>query len=345
MTFAYPYLLFCAALPILLAIYEWRKRRRGQVSAAPKMMYGEAGSSAVTLGNTSSSKTRRPSLRLRLYLGLILTVVALARPQWGRIDEPVFDQSREILLAIDLSRSMLATDVKPSRLDRAKLLIQSLLERLAGERVGLIVFSGTAFLQSPLSADYEILREFLPELDPNYLPEGGTNYEALLATALASFSTEGGADRFMIILSDGEAMDEAWRPLLEQVKAKGIRVIGLGIGTSEGSMIPDSSGAFVKDERGAVVLSRLESSTLRAISEGTDGLYADASSWVDVATLLQNTVEKGAKGEFRETNQIRLAERYQWALAPAFILLAWSFLKEFPVRPRPRPLKLSPIQS
>jgi Ca-activated chloride channel family protein len=103
-----------------------------------------------------------PNSRPRFWLcaGLALIVVALARPQWGKLDEPVFDQSREILLAIDLSRSMLTPDVKPSRLGRAKLLIQSLLEKLAGERVGLVVFSGTAFLQSPLSADYEILREF-----------------------------------------------------------------------------------------------------------------------------------------------------------------------------------------
>src|SRR5690606_34307084 len=129
-------------------------------------------------GLSATSPATRP--RVWLYAGLALSIVALARPQWGRIEEPVFDQSREILLAIDLSRSMLTPDVKPSRLDRAKLLIQSLLEKLAGERVGLVVFAGTAFLQSPLSADYEILREFLPALDPDFLPQGGSNYGALI---------------------------------------------------------------------------------------------------------------------------------------------------------------------
>ena len=114
--------------------------------------------------------------RLWLWFGLALCIVALARPQWGVIEEQVFDQSREVLIAIDLSRSMLAQDVKPSRLDRSKLLIQSLLDGLKGERVGLVLFAGTAFLQSPLSADYEILREFLPALNPDYLPEGGSNY-------------------------------------------------------------------------------------------------------------------------------------------------------------------------
>src|SRR5207244_3462348 len=135
--------------------------------------------------------------------------------------------------------------------DRSKLLIQSLLERLEGERVGLVVFSGTAFLQSPLSADYEILREFLPSLGPDFLPEGGTNYQALLETSVQAFGGSNAADRFLIVLSDGEATDENWKSGVDELKKRGIRVIGLGIGTSAGAMIPDGSGGFVKDERGA----------------------------------------------------------------------------------------------
>ncbi|RRJ99699.1 VWA domain-containing protein [Opitutaceae bacterium TAV3] len=171
---------------------------------------------------------RRPAPRWRLALGLALAATALARPQWGRVEQPVFEQAREILIAIDLSRSMMADDIKPSRLERARLLTQSLLDQLTGERIGLLVFSGTAFLQSPLSSDYEILREFLPELGPDYLPQGGTNYSALLHTALDSFST-GEADRFLVILSDGEADPaDPWRPLADTCKDRGIHIIGLG---------------------------------------------------------------------------------------------------------------------
>jgi Ca-activated chloride channel family protein len=140
----------------------------------------------------------------------------------------VFDQAREIIIAIDLSRSMLSPDVKPSRLDRAKLLTQSLLEKLNGERVGLISFAGTAFVQSPLSSDYEILREFLPLLNPEFLPEGGTNYRALIETSLSAFSTSN-ADRFLIILSDGEATDDEWKAAAAELKKKNIRVLALGI--------------------------------------------------------------------------------------------------------------------
>src|SRR5690606_22745884 len=131
------------------------------------------------------------------------------------------------------------------------------------------VFSGTAFLQSPLSADYEILREFLPALDPDFLPQGGSNYGALLEASLQAFGTSSAADRFLVILSDGEATDDDWKKQVEELKKKNIRVIGLGVGTPTGGMIPDSSGQFVKDERGAVVLSRLESATLEELARNT----------------------------------------------------------------------------
>src|SRR5579862_6219285 len=153
----------------------------------------------------------RPSAsRRRLFQGVCLAVgsaaalLALARPQWGEIAEPRYERSREVMLALDLSRSMLADDVAPSRLARAKLLIDSLLDQLKGERLGLIVFSGTAFVQSPLSADYEVLRDLLGELDPSYLPEGGTDYEAMLRAAAQGFGQEGDGDRYLVVLSDGE---------------------------------------------------------------------------------------------------------------------------------------------
>ncbi|HTQ31134.1 MAG TPA: VWA domain-containing protein [Opitutaceae bacterium] len=325
------------------ALLAWGLVRRTAAvrSLHPKIIHAEADARHLALVSSPAKSTGRA--RPWLCAGLALAIVALARPQWGRIDEPVFDQSREILLALDLSRSMNTQDVAPSRLDRAKLLIQSLLDRLRGERVGLAVFSGTSFLQCPLSADYEILREFLPTLNTGFMPEGGTNYHDLLETALDAFSTDASADRYLIILSDGEATDDDWRPLVDDLKKKNIRVIGLGVGTAAGAMIPDGAGGFVKDERGAVHLAKLESSTLRELAEKTGGTYADASSWVDLPALLQATVDAGRRGQFREENRTRFVERFQWALAPALLCLLISFWREFPVRPRPREVRLAPV--
>jgi Ca-activated chloride channel family protein len=342
MSFAWPHLLWLLLVPAALLAWELTRRRRARAASHPKILRAEAGARSLDFKGTDDQPIARARPRYWLCLGLALVVAALARPQWGRLEEPVFDQSREILLAIDLSRSMLTPDVPPSRLARSKLLIQSLLEKLQGERVGLAVFSGTAFLQSPLSADYEILREFLPALGPEFLPEGGTNYRALIDTALAAFGTSNTADRFLIILSDGEATDENWKERMPDLKKKGIRVIGLGIGTAGGGMIPDGSGGFVKDDRGAVVLSKLENSTLQELAQATGGVYRDASSWLDLASLIKETVEAGQKGKFVEKNTVRLAERFQWPLAFGLWFLLVSFFSEFPVRPRPRDIRLTP---
>ncbi|MSU45702.1 MAG: VWA domain-containing protein [Lacunisphaera sp.] len=337
MSFHSPHLLWLLVPLVLLFSWELARHTNRVAAHWPKIARAWAGAFDVSLGVQHTTAETRP--RLWLWFGLALCIIALARPQWGTVEEQVFDQSREVLIAVDLSKSMLVQDVKPSRLDRSKLLIQSLLDGLKGERVGLVLFAGTAFLQSPLSADYEVLREFLPALNPEYLPEGGSNYRAMLEASMQAFGTTN-ADRYLIILSDGESTDEEWKGVTDSLKPKGIRVIGLGIGTAQGSFIPDAAGGFVKDERGAVVMSRLNSSTLQELAQVTGGAYTDASAWVDLPALLRKTVEAGRKGEFAEKNTARLIERFQWFLAPGLLLLLVSFWAEFPVRPKERALPL-----
>jgi len=340
MTFAWPPLLWLLALPAGLLVWELMRKRRRADADHPKILRAEAGLTGVSLSGDAGRSTAARR-RFLLCAGLALGIVALARPQWGHLDEPVFDQSRDIIIALDLSRSMLTPDVKPSRLERSKLLIQALLDRLRGERVGLIVFSGTAFLQSPLSADYEILREFLPSLGPDFMPEGGTNYGQLIETSLEAFAGGSSADRYLIILSDGEATDEDWKEKIPELAKRGIRVIGLGVGTAGGGMIPDGAGSFMKDENGAVVLSKLESGTLRELASDTHGVYRDASEWVDLAKVISSTVDEGRKGRFVEQNSVRYVERFQWALAQSLACLLASFCLEFPVRPKSREIRLS----
>ena len=337
MSFHSPHLLWLLVPLVLLFSWELARHATRAAVSWPKIARAWAGAFEVSLGAKHSTAEDRP--RLWLWFGLALCIVALARPQWGVVEEQVFDQSREVIIAVDLSRSMLAQDVKPSRLDRSKLLIQSLLDSLKGERVGLVLFAGTAFLQSPLSSDYEVLREFLPALDPDYLPEGGSNYQAMLETSMQAFGTST-ADRYLIVLSDGESTVDDWQGLTGSLKNKGVRVIGLGVGTAQGTFIPDAAGGFVKDERGAVVMSRLNSATLQELAQVTGGAYTDASAWVDLPGLLSTTVEAGKKGEFSEKNTARLIERFQWFLAPGLLLLLISFWAEFPVRPRERALPL-----
>ena len=326
----YPWVL--VAVPILpfvaWTIFRGKLGRSAPLSL-PKIMRRWAGVRAV-VDRPGAARGPRGTW---LGAGLMLVAVALARPQLGNVEETVFDQSREVLIALDLSASMLADDVKPTRLARAKLLIGNLLDELQGERVGLACFAGTAFLQVPLSSDYEVLRDILPGLDPSFLPQAGTDFTGMLRVAGEAFGQSTAADRFLIVLSDGEAHDPEWRAGLEELKKKGVKIISLGVGTAAGSLLSDPQGGVIKDGRGAAVLTRLEPATLEELARETGGAYREAANWVDLAELLSETVQQGKTGDFAKTREARQAERFQWALAPAVFLLALSLAFEIPTLP------------
>ena len=324
-----------AVVPMVgLAIWLCFRRSAGHVAAGPRR------AQKLQVGPRRIESKRSPGHSLRgaaLALGAFCVIASLARPQWGEQQEAVFESGREVVLALDLSRSMNATDVVPSRLARSKLLIQSLLDELAGERVGLVVFAGTSFLQVPLSADYEVLRELLPGLTPDHLPQGGTDYAAMLETASRAFhDADGQGDRFLIVLSDGEAHDSRWREQLPHLVERGIRVVGLGVGTDAGDVVPDGTGGLVKDERGGVVLSRLAPETLRQLALETDGRYRDAAAWVDIAALMEETVLTGALGDTLKGVDLRRQDRFQWLLLPGVLLLFVAFWLELPAHPSRR---------
>lgn len=345
MSFLFPSLLWLLLLPAsLLLIGSFRRSRSGPVPH-PKITRAHIGLDPSSLAIGPWSPAPRP---IAASLALAALILALARPQGGTITTPTVTESRDVLVAVDVSRSMLADDVSPDRLSRARLLVRTLTDELQGERLGLLPFAGTAFLQSPLSADYEIFRTFLDELGPDMIPAGGSNFTTLLNTAAEAFGSadadptvatnaEPPADRFLIILSDGEAQDDTWRPVAQKLADRGVRVLALGLGTAAGTMIPDGAGGLVKDARGAAVLSRLDASTLQALAELTDGAYRDASTWVDLPALLRETVARGrAQRETTETAP-RREELFVWFLAPALALLALALVREFPVSPRPTP--------
>lgn len=336
MSWAHPLILYLIPAALLTVWWIFRRARGANGPAFEHIRRLWADRHGLS---DSAAATRRRVLRgICLAAAASAALLALARPQWGAIAEESFDQSREVMLALDLSRSMLADDVSPNRLARAKLLIEGLLDQLKGERVGLIVFSGTAFVQSPLSADYEVLRDFLTELDPSYLPEGGTDYDAMLHTAVQAFGQQGEGDRYLVVLSDGEALDEDWQKQLPALRERGIRVIGLGVGTPAGALVPNGRGGVLKDEHGAAVLSRLEPHTLQQLAAETDGTYRDAATWVDIAELVTATVEQGRKGQYVEQRNVRLQDHFQLFLAPALFFLLLSYWLEFPVSPLARAL-------
>jgi Ca-activated chloride channel family protein len=325
MSWAEPVWLAGLVIPVVMILLQLRRRAagRGNLPAGLKRSDGSRAGSAAP-----------PRRSVYGWLALAALLVALARPQAGYIELPVFKQSRQVMIALDVSKSMLATDISPSRLDRSRLLIETLLDELGQEQVGLILFSGSAFLQCPLSADYEILQELLPEVGPEYLPRGGTNYQEMLAVAGQAFNTTGNADRFLIVLSDGESLVPGWEKEAGNIAELGVQVITLGVGTREGALVPDPEGGFVKNSDGGAVLSRLESSTLEELARLTGGRYVDAARWIDLGDLVQATIEQGKVGEVQESAERIPVERFQIPLACALFFLLMRLWREIPVKPR-----------
>ena len=338
MTFGHPHAFWLLAVVVVGALFDRVKRDQKQ-AACPRIPRLRAEATSIDFSPRSNER----KIRWRLWLGCTLLVAALASPRAGFVREDDVKNSREVVLAVDLSRSMLAKDVKPSRLDHAKLLTSALISKSAGDRFGLLLFSSSAYLQLPLSNDYDILADMLPNLSPDYFPVSGTNYEAMLKCALTTFSTVGDAERFLVVLSDGEAWDKDWKALLPELKKRNIHVIGLGVGTPGGSLIPDGNRA-VRDANGLEILSRLEPATLQELATATGGTYQRADTYVDITTLLKASAANTSDKETGKVDETRLVERYRWVLLPALVLLALSFWRDFPVHPSMREVKLPPTK-
>ena len=326
MSWSHPLVLLCLAVPALLAARRWCATSG---RAWPTLARVEVAGASVR--TPTPARTGRPRRAWLLLLTLALAIVALAGPRWGSQDESAVEPAREVLVALDLSRSMLVTDAPRSRIDRAHAVITALLDQLGGERVGLVVFSGTAYVQVPLSSDYQIFREFLPVLRPGYLPRGGSDYGAMLRAAEEGFSADQNMDRYLVVIGDGESTTDTWQPELVRLRQRGIRVLGLGIGTAAGGAVPprrygDPSPAH----------SRLEASTLQKLAAGTDGIYRDATTSFDAGSLLAESVELGKKTRLAERQSERSADRYQWFLAVAVLTGLAGLWREIAPRPRER---------
>ena len=267
-----------------------------------------------------------------LLLGAVgLLVLALSRPQFGTRVETVARVGQDIVVAVDLSSSMLAEDVAPSRLERARLSILRLIRTLDGDRIGLVAFAGGAFVQSPLTVDYSAAGMFLGAMHPDLMPVQGTDLGAALRVSLDALE-EGARDaRVVVIVTDGEDHEEDFESQLERAVGLGVRVHVVGVGTTEGVPIPvyDQQGrrtGFLRDEEGTVVTTRLGDETLRQVAERTGARYVRAGAG---GTGLDELVDElaGAQGEAIEERQVTLfEEQFQVFLGLGLALLVAEWL-------------------
>jgi Ca-activated chloride channel family protein len=273
-----------------------------------------------------------------------LAVVALAGPQWGVYWTQQRARGRDILVALDVSRSMLADDVTPSRLDRAKadlLDLVSAVEQSGGHRLGLLVFAGQASLKCPLTQVYSHFRLVLDGVNQRSVARGGTLIGDCLRAAIEAYDDKTQNFRDLILISDGEDMDSFPREAAAQARDAGITIYAIGLGDPvQGSPIPytDSAGRtqFV-EHQGEIVRSKLDETTLRAIAQITGGAYVPAGTrTIELDRIFRELIEPKTKRDLAESSRERLRERYQWFLAPAMLLLVLElFLQDRRRRFRP----------
>lgn len=255
--------------------------------------------------------------------GVFLLIAALARPQWGMREEVVFQRGRDLMIALDVSRSMLARDVHPSRLARAKLDLRDLLKELKGDRVGLITFRGKAVMRCPLTTDYAFFVQSLDSADPEAAPAGPTSLGDAIRKALDSFEGDLGSHKALVLVSDGEDLAGDARQAAESAKEKGVAIFTVGLGNPDGSRIPegDNGGAYLKFQ-GSDVVSRLDNETMRIIAETTGGAYVPVGTAnVNLGTLYRDHLSRIQAREMDESTRRRHIERFQYFLFPGLLLM------------------------
>lgn len=337
MSFHFPMLLWLlAALPVwagLLAL--WGAVRPNPSRGPPKAARIREG--ALSGGRVRFDRHPRQAPPWRLWIALSLAILAMAGPRWGEAPgDAAAPPSGQVLIALDLSASMLAGDVAPSRLDQARRLATRLLQERPGLEVGLLAFAGDAHLLAPVSGDHALTRAYLTTLAPRHMPRPGSDFAAMLDLAAASLP-QTSAPRLVLVLSDGEAAPEPWRPALARLAAQGLSVVAVGFGSPGGQALADEAGQPVRDQSGAVVVSRLDEAALREMAEATGGRYlapAQHDQWLAALdqALRQAAAESGPSGEEGPAP----AERYGLFAAAALAFLVWSMALDLPVRPRLR---------
>ena len=328
MRFEHPNLLWLLLVipPALGLFFWWAERARQRLLT----QFVEARLlSQLTVGISPARRKVRVAL---LILAVAFLVITLARPQRGFDLQEVEQRGLDIVVAVDTSKSMLATDITPNRLARAKLAVQELMQKAGTDRMGLVAFAGDAFLACPLTIDNTAFQQSLQALDVNSIPQGGTALAAAIDTALTAFK-EKDHYKVLILFTDGEDNDEGALEAAKKAADAGLKIFTIGIGSAEGDLIrvTDANGNsdYVRDPQGNVVKSKLNEPLLQQIAGTAGGFYLPLRGADTINTLYERGLEPLPKSEGKEKLVRRYHEQFKWPLASAvLLLLAEIFLPE-----------------
>lgn len=268
----------------------------------------------------------RKNLKFIIFLFiLIFLIIALARPQFGSKLEEVKREGIEMIIALDVSRSMLAEDIKPNRLERAKQAIVNLVNRMQDDKIGMIVFAGDAYTQLPITTDYISAKLFLTNINTEIVSKQGTAIASAIELGVKSFTQDQEASKVIIIISDGENHEGDAVEAAKKAKEKGVKIYTIGMGSPKGAPIPLSrrsgQGGFMKDRQGEVIISRMDPSMLREIAETGDGKFFRASTGNVGLNKLYSDLNDLNKSEIETKIYSAYEDQFHYFVAAAIILL------------------------
>ena len=280
-----------------------------------------------------NASIKNSAIRIGCVVGaLVLIFIALLRPQWGMEDALVSGSGRAVLVALDVSRSMCAQDVRPSRIGLAKQKIKELVKTLKADRVGLLIFSGEALVLCPMTTDYDAFSMFLDNVAVEAVSSGTTSIGAALSTVLTAFNgQEREGTRLVVLFTDGEDFSGRVQDLFEKVRASGIRFCAVGVGSAEGGPIPtyDQQGrqsGFLKDHDGHVVISRPQKAMMQELADKTGGLLVQSTGGPEDMARVRRWIERFERSKFGERHAARHSEQFYWYTAGALLLLLVGWL-------------------
>jgi Ca-activated chloride channel homolog len=319
------YLLLLAVLIPVVLLFVFNKRWK-------KKTKRKIGDEQLVNLLTANHSTKKFAAKFYIFLAAIaLTAVGAANLRTAGKAENVNRKGRDIIIAMDVSKSMLADDVKPTRLDRAKQFVNKLLDQLPDDRIGLIWFAGKAYLPMPLTADQGAAKLYVQSAAPDAVPTQGTVIGEALRLAAESFPQEAKRYKVVLLITDGEDHDEAAENMARELKERGILLLSIGLGTAEGSPITDpETKEFKKDNLGQTIVSKLNEPLLRQLAAVNGGLYGNLENTdemlKEVTTIINQLEKKGVEGEVSNTNYNNY---FFWFLTAAFLLLIFElFIRE-----------------
>ena len=313
------YLFLLILLPLVVLVFlanlYWKRKKQR-----------EFGDLEMVKKLRPESSLFKPVLKLIvLLLAFLGLIFALVNPKIGTKMETVKREGIDIVFAMDVSRSMLAEDVAPNRLEKSKQLVSQIIKQLGNDRIGIVAYAGSAFPVLPITTDYGVARMFLQSMNTEMVSSLGTSLDEAIELSLTYFDDKSKTSKLLILISDGEDHSEGAESMAEEANKAGMKIITVGIGTEKGANIPLKRNGIVegyqKDNNNEIVVTKLNRPILESIAKATKGGYVNGNNTKEVVEYIKGTLDKIQKTEFESTEMADYQSQFQWFLGFAFLLL------------------------